>query len=696
MSNLQAATVKHSSNIQFLSSSVVTKFESTYGIHLEPKSVERLRKMLTWNAEQVLLKRPDLRTPGEINKEIIAVTVPTFRDYLNKNGVLPTAPAQPAGPKPGPAPVAPREKPAALEPRATSIAAVGGSSSNMMQDFERRQHEFRGSTVATTPAAPTARAVVAFQQIDDRGGPDPMSLYAQAQAAREAEIAARAAAIASFQTGNAAANTEAETRLAALAELTAAATTPVRPAVAPPDRPLEFIYGMKGVADRTAEERIRMSVQPLPEPKEIIRPEHFLPPPIVAVSPPVATVAAVAAPGPRFREVEHNLIVSSLDRDWYRSSESRYEFTVLFNSANGIRTAGDTTAARRTAAVSGCDDDCLRDNVPTGPVQANVMHRFNDVLRLELVKLIVPNESIDVVVSQTAPLDASGTTTVIVKNSSPLAMPHLNLLLEEFNAQNYGTGQHAQRAFGLVNYDKKWSPDETEDNRGWLAMVPKYMHCRRVYHPAPLATFQSLSLRVERPSGFLLSGIPDVFSVDSMAFGQDISGGVLGPSNSAFTGNDDANHPAYIFVIMTEYFPASALVAGDTIMFQGYEVPPPGGSETDITDEISSQFEAWFNRPEGHYVLGTAYRDASNSLIDIPNSAGYVNMAVIRNRFEDPTTGGTDRELWGTADQEMDLRTLVRQSPGVGICKAINASRQVEAVFRVVTRENDMGLPQLT
>lgn len=693
MSHPQAATIKHPSNIQFMSTNIVAKFESKYGTRLEPKSVERLRKMLTWNAEQVL-KNPALLSPGEINREIIRVTVPSFQDYLDKNGFIPPTILAPAAPKSGPAPAPSR--PTALEPRATSIAAVGGSSSNMMQDFERRQSELKPASVAPKSTTPAQRT--AFQQIDDRGGPDAMGLYAQAQAAREAEAAARIAAMTSFQTANDAADIDTQTRLAAMAELAAAAAVPHTKVVAPPDRPLEFLYGMKGAADSGSADRVRMDVRPLPEPKEIVRQEHFLPPPIVAVSPPVGI--AVAPAGPRFRESEHNLIVSSLDRDWYRSSESRYEFTVLFNAANGGRTAGETTAARTLAAVTGCEGDdlsCLRNDVPTGPVQANVLHRFNDVLRLELVKLIVPNESIDVVVSQTAPLDASGETSVIVKNVSALSLPHLNLALEEFNAENYGTGQHAQRAFGLVSYDKGWSLDSTTDNRGWLAMVPKYMHCRRVYHPAPLSTFQSLSIRIERPSGSLLSLLPDVFNVDSMAFGQDISGGVLGPSDSSFTTTADDGYPAYIFVVMKKWFPASAVLPGDNVRFQGYDVPTPGGSETDITEAISTEFQNWFNRAEGHYALGTAYRDASNSLIDVPNHAGYVNMVVIRNRFEDPTTGSTDRYLWGTADQEMDLRTLVRQSlASTVVCKAINASRQTEAIFKVVTRENDMGIPQLT
>ena len=114
--------------------------------------------------------------------------------------------------------------------------------------------------------------------------------------------------------------------------------------------------------------------------------------------------------------------------------------------------------------------------------------------------------------------------------------------------------------------------------------------------------------------------------------------------------------------------------------------------ETPITSELQTEFNAWINDPSGHYVVSTASRDASGSVIDTPNAAGYVNMFVIRNRFADPTTGSVLRSLWGgTADIENDLRVLVLKTLGTTVCKVINVNRQIDVVFKVIVRRPNPG-----
>ena len=414
---------------------------------------------------------------------------------------------------------------------------------------------------------------------------------------------------------------------------------------------------------------------------EIIRQQHFLPP-----IPPIAD----------FRRREHMLFLSSGDRDWYHSSESRYAFKVVFNSINGTTSASESTAAR-IAEVTGITDRfaAVRNQAQVPPSQANVAFRFNDVVRLELSKIIMPIEAIDVVVSQE--FDSSGNSVPVQKSSNVFSFPEVNLSLQEFEAENHGTSDRFERAFGIVQKDTHWMQDESVRNKGFVCMLPKHLRCWREYHPAPLATFQSLSLRIERPNGTLLSRIPDVFGIDSMGFGTDTSGGIIGDSDSAFSGNDASGNPEYIFVVLKNWVPATAVMPGDTIVFKGYVVPDASGGQTPVPSDVVYDFDAWFNDSKGHYIVSAGHRDASGVMQDTANVAQYVNIIVIRNKFLDPSTGATTRDLWGGSSVEMDLRVLVSESlPATTVCKAINMTRQVHAIFTVVTRDTEQVIPPTT
>lgn len=656
----QAATIRHPSNIKHICSQISDYFNTKFGIVFDIKKTERLTKMALFHAEQVLNANPTLSL-GEINKDIVQLTAGSFKKSVEKESGTLTAPTPPPPKNTAPVPQTRRQLP--------SVST--GSGASVTGDFERLQ-----ATRREEPAAAPAETAPLFQQIDDRSGPDAMVNYNKIKKEREDQSRGFASALGMFVAATEAATND----TAAATAARAAAATVTRPTTmeAPPDRPLEFFYGKREIP-------VVASAQPTPAP-EIIRQQHFL-------APPIPTLAAGVPVGPHYIEVEQNLFVSSLDRDWYRSSETRYRFTVIFDGANGVRNASETTATRAKNAVS-CDAsgiDCLRADNPTRPVNANVLHRFNDVMRLELVKMMIPNEAVDTVVTQTTPLDASGNTTTTFKYMNALSFPHLNLQLAPYTAENFATNQSSTTAFGVVTHDGTSMPDMSIYNRGWLTMLPKHHHCQRVFDPI-IASLQTLTFEVDRSNGDRLSTIPDVFGIDYLAFGQDISGGVLGPSLSAFTGTDPSGQPMYIYVVTDTYFPASAIVPGDTVIFQGYDIPDATGLETPITSELQTEFNAWINDPSGHYVVSTASRDASGNVIDTPNAAGYVNMFVIRNRFADPTTGSVLRSLWGgTADIENDLRVLALKTLGTTVCKAINVNRQIDVVFKVIVRRPNPG-----
>jgi len=376
-----------------------------------------------------------------------------------------------------------------------------------------------------------------------------------------------------------------------------------------------------------------------------------------------------------YREIEHNLFLYSADRDWLQNNkENRYHFTVNFDPAANGQSFGPTLASQQ---------------------------KFKNIVRIELVKAILPGESLSVSVRRTT-TEQQMTDTSYQDNI--LNVPFITLRVEELENNNYGTNNEIDRSFGVLQYDAKWQSDEAQEScsRGFLAMIPKFMKCQKEYYPTPLSTLQKMTIDLRRPNGELLSTTPDTFDINGILAPQ--TGTVAGTS-SPFTipiqfGVSPSVYnvmmpavggsPANFYVSMAKYFSKFEMCPGDRIQISGYTY-----SEETLNDPTYGQslraFSQWINRPEGHVVLATAYTDTVTSIRDGVNDVGYANMVVIQARYYDPTTGSVSLFPFGPefgatlAAFGVSLQTPIR---------AINLNRQIQLVFRIITREMD-SLPQL-
>ena len=376
-----------------------------------------------------------------------------------------------------------------------------------------------------------------------------------------------------------------------------------------------------------------------------------------------------------YREIEHNLFIYSADRDWLQNNkENRYRFTVNFDPAANGQSFGPTLASQQ---------------------------KFKNIVRIELVKAILPGEGLSVLVQRTT---AEQQVTDTTYQDNILNFPFITLRVEELENNNYGTNNEIDRSFGVLQYDAKWQSDNTQEScsRGFLAMIPKFMKCQKEYYPTPLSTLQKMTIDLRRPNGELISSTPDTFDMNGILAPQ--TGTVVGTS-SPFTipiqfGVSPSVYnvmmpavggsPANFYVSMSKYFSKFEMCAGDRIQISGY-----GYSEEALNDPTYGQslraFSQWVNRPEGHLVLATAYTDTVTSIRDGVNDVGYANMVVIQARYYDPTTGSVSLFPFGPefgatlAAFGVSLQTPLR---------AINLNRQLQLVFRIITREMD-SLPQL-
>jgi hypothetical protein len=360
----------------------------------------------------------------------------------------------------------------------------------------------------------------------------------------------------------------------------------------------------------------------------------------------------------KYREVEYNLLLNSKDRDWLnQTKQNRYNFSIVLDG---------TSRPQGTGA------------------QPTILNRFRNIVRLEFIKAIMPVESLDLVVPRLC-TDVSATD-VPAAFYSVLGLPFINVMLDEYTGNNFGTDDGIDRSFAICQYDATWRTDQFQANdntsRGFTLFFPKFMKAQRVYAPTPLSSFTKLSFQLLDPENNLLSTTPDSYAVSRVLFGTNTTG-------SCYTGslaNDN-----YLFIQTKEYFPLWAFSQLDKILFAGLTFT----SATATTQTGGDALIQWLQRDQGHIVVGVGYNTTGTTPADVKdggNSAGYANVIIIRNRFGPPntTTGAVTLDPFTPGGSDAALATeLAAYPPNYQDGGVLNLNRQVQLVLRVVTRELD-------
>ena len=392
-----------------------------------------------------------------------------------------------------------------------------------------------------------------------------------------------------------------------------------------------------------------------------------------------------------YREIENNLFIYSADRDWLRNNkENRYNFTVNFDPAANGQSFGPSVASQQ---------------------------KFKNIVRIELVKCIMPGEALNVTVERTR--NNSNTNTDFQDNI--LNLPYVILRIAELETNNYGTDNFLDRSFGVLQFDTQWSSDVAYNarplyNRGYFGMIPKFLKCQKEYYPTPLSTLQKLTIDIRRPNGDPISLAPDTFDIGGVIapqIGSGVAGNTFPFTNIISFSTTNLNYnvvvpaingtAANFFINTTKYFSKFQVCMGDRIQVNGYTYP-----DAVLNDATYGQclraFCAWINRPEGHIVINFAYSvtvdpaQNTTSILDGFNDIGYANFIIIQAPYQDPTSGNV---------QPMSFGPLINNTvPNIGAIlntfgtslqspvRLMNLNRQLNLVFRIVTRDMD-SLPQL-
>ena len=350
-----------------------------------------------------------------------------------------------------------------------------------------------------------------------------------------------------------------------------------------------------------------------------------------------------------YRENEYNLYVYSGDRDWVNNStENRYNFSVNFDPANNRPGVGYSTAT-------------------------NI--KFKNITRIEFVKAIMPVESCDTILVS-APVSGGATFAKNTDlNTNIFSYPYLQMRIPELDTNGYGTNDGLNRSFGVISFDGYWTSDAAAKNKGFARMIPKFLKCQKVFYPTPLATLQKLTFQTQKPDGTPMCTSKDTLDVSGFTFSNDVTS-----TDQYF---DTAG--SWIWVQTPTYFNRFMVTQGDRVQFKNVVLPPAnfsGAAAPGATDFLN-----FIMRPEGHLVSDIGCVDTVYSTG--PNTVGYANAIIIKNKFADPTTGSTTPVLWGgSSGSDSAFTGALTANPGA-TGRFINLNHQIQIILRIITRDMD-------
>jgi hypothetical protein len=342
-----------------------------------------------------------------------------------------------------------------------------------------------------------------------------------------------------------------------------------------------------------------------------------------------------------YKETEYNLSVYSADRQWeFNTTENRFNFTV--NLYSGNPTNGVSIMPKATA-------------------------RFRNIVKIEFVKAVMPIENTDIIITKTT---VSAYSTAFDKNI--FGYPFVTLTVDELDNNNFGTNDKMDNAFAILQYDANWT--DNTGSMGFTSYIPKHMKCQRVYSPTPLASLSKLSIRLQQPNGNLISSVPDTLDITG-TYMSDTPGSLGVVNNSIYRTSGE-----YIFINTSKWFSVYQIAAGDRIQIRNLSAfTSPTAAQTDFLNYVQDS--------SGLMVVAVA-NSSSGIITDGVNVTGYANLIIVRNRFNDPTTGSVYLRPFGGAANNTALATSLSTNVFT-TGKLINLSRQTQLIFRVITRDYD-------
>ena len=359
---------------------------------------------------------------------------------------------------------------------------------------------------------------------------------------------------------------------------------------------------------------------------------------------------------PKYIEKVHYININSVDRDWEKNAESRFQFQVKFNQSNTFTGAG-------------------------------ISQLYRNVISVELVSAILPMDA------NILPFDTR------IYNGL-MKYPYLLLRIDELDSVFRGTNNWVDRAFSTLLFDKVFfsnvlstdyisggttsivnsTPKQSfasEYLRGFMKYNPAYFEKKKFYNN-PLASLNRMTISITDPRGNFINTQSDVLITSNIAFTSNLS--VIGntldlDASNAFPYSTQSTFKM-IEITTTTYFSNRLFRIGDRIIIRGY------ASNVSSAATNNSIFNTFINRPEGHAIINLELETNGNSNT---NNRGFLNKLYISPPGIMDADNKTVKD--GTYYDNTDLNVLDLRDADQGTL--INIDLQTHLLFRIVTRDPD-------
>ena len=354
---------------------------------------------------------------------------------------------------------------------------------------------------------------------------------------------------------------------------------------------------------------------------------------------------------PKYMEKVHYINVNSVDREWEKHAESRFQFQVKFNQSNTFTGAG-------------------------------ISQLYRNVVSVELVSAILPMDT------NIIPFDTR-------LYNGLMKYPYLLLRIDELDSVFRGTNNWVDRAFSTLLFDKVFfssilSTEYTtgtssivnsvpkqgftnEYNRGFLKYNPAYFEKKKFYNN-PLASLNRMSITITDPRGNFINTQTDVLDLSNIAYTSNLN--VIGnalelDASNCFPYSTQSNFKM-IEITTATYFSNRLFRIGDRILIRNYATNVALGGNNAI-------FNSFINRPEGHTIINLELENNGNANT---NNRGFLNKLFI-------SPPGTMNAINKTVDPATYYDNTTLNFTGAVFGTLINIDLQTHLLFRIVTRDPD-------
>ena len=386
----------------------------------------------------------------------------------------------------------------------------------------------------------------------------------------------------------------------------------------------------------------------------------------------------------KYTKITNLVSISSIDRNWEKENENRYEYSVYFSPANNqwervpIYENNETIPQNHQQYDNGelgdinnsgwesADGEKYQKFDPQKPpgniigydtilIKGNNNTKIDNIYKnIYSIELVLANLPIDNII---VPNDDT-------MNINIYSFPYLLLNIKEIGGLYSSTNNKISNCFCKLMIDT--SIRSNSNQRGYEIFKPSANE-QKIYTPKPLDILSKLSITLLTPEGKLLSSEKDVYGIDKIEI-TDI------PNVNSLL----ANKNYFISIEMTEYFNIKFLQKTDLVLFKNIKINHSDFNTDMEMRNIRDKFIKYLEDTPGHYVIEIEEKNIYNLSKRIYiNNNGKMNNVI----------GSFELDMYNNPDKYQTFITLLTNSNISG--KLINISLQNTFTFKITTNEID-------